>query len=840
MSAFPLCNVLSPFLPRFYMVRPLILLFSAFTLVGVLCTVVVAQTDSTSVRPTATSLATQTDSVQIGYSADSVFYNTADSVLTLSGNAVVNYGEVTLKAGRILFNTSTDMLFAQDLPDSNSDETQVPTLEDPQGTLVGESMQYNIQSRLGRIFRGRTAYDQGFFEGESIRVDGESTLRIDLGSYSTCDNPFHKHYVLKSAKTKIIPNDKALVKNVVAYVYGMPVFYLPFYVLPLKRGRHSGFTVPTYGSGPTQGAYVRNMGYYWAASEYWDFKGTADFSGSEGVLLRPRLRYADGRRLRGDVSGSYRSSYGLKSTGWDLRANLFQQLQPDLQVSGQTEIAKSLSFVNATTRGIDPGRLQRALRSQLSVTKRWGQKSLDLAFQRTDRETISSQNTTLSFRLPTRPLAARTQRRRTSGGAPDMSRAPVPAAPSWLQSVLFGYSGRLQDQRQNTSSSFSLLDQNLAAYDSSRTLATDRQTLFHQFNMSSQQNLGGWLKIQPQASYSETWGYAAADTSFLSTGGASTDTTTKFSDFDRSNAYTVGLQANTTVYGLFNPNIGALQSVRHVMRPSISFSQAGPRSVSRSLSFSLRNVFQAKTVNGEKERKTDFLFSNLSTGYNFKAATRPLRDLSSSFRIPSRMINFDAQLTHDFYEPVTSVLRFPWLERASVNTTINLRGQGGEGRMPGSGGSLAGTGSAGYVGEDTSDRFSSSGYGDRYDEDFDRIKGPWSVAMTHRYTVSRSSPGSSFLTSSHIVSASNRFSLDRVTDAVGISNRFTKKWRVEHSINYDVRRREIVSQSFNFHRNLHCWELFVRWTPSGFNRGVYVRLNIAAHPEIKLEQQRLR
>ena len=815
----------------------LIFLFSICILSSV--APVAAQTDPTP-SPSPNSGVSPADSVEIGYSADNVSYNAVDSTLILTGNAVVTYGDVTLKAGQILFNMHTDKLYAEDLADPTTDGAQPPTLEDPQGTLVGKRMQYDIRSGEGRILEGRTAYEQGFFEGQSIRVDSESTLRIDSGSYSTCDNPLHKHYSLRSGKIKIVPNDKAIVKDVVAYVYKVPVFYMPFYVLPLKRGRHSGFTVPTYGSGAAQGKYVRNIGYYWAASDYWDFKGSADFTGSQGMLLRPRFRYADARRLRGNVSGSYRSGYDLKTTGWDLRANHWQQLRPDLQVSGQAETANSLSFVNSTTRGIDPGRLQRALRSQLSVTKLWGQKSMDFSVRRVDRENVSSQNATLSFRLPSRPLAATTQRRRPSGGAPDMNSVPVPTNYSWLQSVLFGYSGRIEDQRQKTTSERTLLDQNLATYDSVRTVGSAHQTIFHQFNMSSQQKMAGWLKFQPQASYSETWGYARADTSILSGGGANTDTTAMFKTFDRSNAYSVGIQANTTFYGLFNPNIGGLQSIRHVVRPAFTFSQSGPRAASRSLSFSLRNIFQAKTLSGGQERKTDIMFSNLSTGYNFKATSRPLRDLTSSFRIPSRVVNFDAQLSHDFYQPTTNAFRFPWLERASINTTINLRGRGGEGMMPGF---PANPSSAGLTSQNplfpTDTGLNTTSYRDRYNEDFDRIKGPWSVALTHRYAVSRSSPSSPFLASSHIISASNRFSLERVTDVLGVSNRFTKKWRVEHAINYDFRRKEIVSQSFNLHRTLHCWEMFIRWTPNGFNQGIYFRLNIIAHPDIKLEQQRL-
>lgn len=764
-----------------------------------------ARIESSSAQPTPSTKAPK-DSTEIRYSADYISYTVEDSTLVLTGNAQVQYGPITLTAGKIRFNTHTEILFAEEGPDSatgGDDTRQLPTLRDPQGTLVGDRMQYNIKTGHGRILGGRTKYDQGFFEGQRIRVDNENILRIEQGSYSTCDRPDHKHYWLRSGKTKIIPDDKAIVKDMVAYVYGVPVFYFPFYVLPLKRGRHSGFTVPTYGTREFEGTYVRNLGYYWAASEYWDFKAMADFTSARGMLLRPSFRYADARRLRGDVRGSYQSGYDFTTTGWDVQANHWQELRPDLRISGRAEFANSLSFVQSTTRGPDPGRIQRALRSNLSVDKTWGQKSMNLSLSETSQTGKPVRPTTsLSLRLPTRPLFAPEQRRSTNG-FPSFTPS-TPAQRAWYQSLLFGYSGNAQDRRQSSTAT--------------------RQTLTNRFNLSSQQTVGGWLKMQPRTDYTETWS-------------RQTD-----QGFDRQNTYSTGVRANTTLYGMFQPNIGRLQAVRHVMTPSVSFSQSGPDNVSRSVSFNMNNILQAKTVRDEQERKFDVLLANFSTGYNFKATTRPLSDLSTSLRVPSRSVNVDARFTHDFYEPTVNTLRSPWLERASVTTSINLRGQGAPTQFAGTTPSgLDGVSSQdGYFDNGTNIGRSSSAFGDdRFDEDFDRVKGPWSVTLTHRYSISRTGPAESFLTSSHLITASNRFNMERLTDALRVSNRFTRMWRVEHSVNYDVRQREIRSQNFSFLRNLHCWELFIRWTPNGLNKGIYFRLNILAHPEIKLEQQRL-
>lgn len=769
-----------------------------------------AQTGNAPARAGADTAAVAPDPAEtISYAADTIVYDVDDSTLVLSGNATLQYGAVTLTAGQIRFNTQTEILTAEALTDSTAQARTngPPTLKDTQGTLTGDRMVYGIKTQRGRIVRGRTRYNEGFFYGEQLRVS-DNLLKVNQGIYSTCDLPDgHRHYTLNVKQAKVLPDDKAIVKDVTARVFGVPVFYMPFYVLPLKRGRHSGFTIPNYGTSVNDGTYVRNFGYYWAASDYWDLKATGEFTSDNGLLLRPRLRYADAQRLRGDISGSYRSGYDLNTTGWDVQASHWQTLRPDLQVSGRAEFANSLDFVNATTRGTDPGRLRRALRSNLAVDKRWGQKSLNLTVSEvTTNEQLVRPTTTLNLRLPTRPLISPPQRRRPVGGFPDMN-PPPSREPSWLQSVLLGYNARFQDQRTDS--------------------VTTRQALNHQFNLSAQQTIAGWLKFQPNGSYSEAWTRTSAEV------------------FDRRNAYTAGVRTNTTLYGLFEPHIGGLQAVRHVMTPSLSFTQSGPANVSRFLNFSLNNVLQAKTVRDERERKFDLVYVNFSTGYNFKAATRPLSDLLTSIRIPNRAVNLDASLTHDFYEPVVNTFRSPWLKRASVTTSFNLRGGGvstpelppGAATDPAS--QTGAPGQTGYDGP-AGAGIGAGGYvDDRYDEQFDRVTGPWSVALTHRYSVARSAPSAGFTTDSHVISASNRINLDPVMNKLGIRNRLTHKWRVEHSVNYDIRRREIVSQNFNFYRNLHCWELFIRWTPDGFNKGIYFRLNIRAHPEIKIEQQRL-
>src|SRR5258705_3645429 len=78
---------------------------------------------------------------------------------------------------------------------------------------------------------------------------------------------------------KIYLKDKLIAKPVVFYIRNVPLLALPFWVFPIKPGRHSGFLFPQFelGLNNRAGQFVRNAGYYWALSDYLDFTATADY-----------------------------------------------------------------------------------------------------------------------------------------------------------------------------------------------------------------------------------------------------------------------------------------------------------------------------------------------------------------------------------------------------------------------------------------------------------------------------------------------------------------------------------------------------------------------------------
>ena len=75
----------------------------------------------------------------------------------------------------------------------------------------------------------------------------------------------------------------------------------------------------------------------------------------------------------------------------------------------------------------------------------------------------------------------------------------------------------------------------------------------------------------------------------------------------------------------------------------------------------------------------------------------------------------------------------------------------------------------------------------------------------------------------------------------------TKHWKISYRARFDLKgmvrpwdlkKIDVVSQDIVFYRDLHCWEARVVWTPTGYYKRFYFRINVKSPMlrEIKVEK----
>jgi lipopolysaccharide assembly outer membrane protein LptD (OstA) len=205
---------------------------------------------------------------RIRYRGTRIEYDVSDRQVDVLGTADVVYKEMHLTADRVRFDARTEKMRAEG----------GPVLQDGNDRIVGETMTYDLGIRRGTIYEGRTTYDRGFFAGEEVRRVTENVFNVRDGSYTTCELE-EPHYHFGSKQMRLVLREKVVAKPVVFYIKKIPVLALPFYIFPIKSGRHSGFQLPQveFGSSSTGGKFIRNLGYYWAINEYLDATAWGDF-----------------------------------------------------------------------------------------------------------------------------------------------------------------------------------------------------------------------------------------------------------------------------------------------------------------------------------------------------------------------------------------------------------------------------------------------------------------------------------------------------------------------------------------------------------------------------------
>lgn len=795
----------------------------------------------------------------------------------LLGNASIAYLDMTLKAEKVTIDWDASSMIAEGVWDTvwvveNGDSVRVPQLKgtpefvESGDVMRGERMLYNFKTRKGRVVRGRTAFEDGFYHGGAIKMPENKTLHVSDAIFTTCDHEDCPHFHFWSDKMKLKINDKVVAKPLVMYIGKVPIMALPFAYFPIKQGRHSGLIVPRYGVSDNEGRYLKGLGYYWAPSDYWDLTSKIDYYEKSGFLYRGNLRYVVRYKLSGSISGSltrkdfktYSDSDVLESKDrrWDLQVKHNQTLSPTMTLSMDGKFVSSSDFYQSISSNPET-RMQKEIRSNATLTKRFGgSKSVTVNFSQVrDLETdeISETLPQISFR------------------AGQTNLIPKPKAGKgtahWYHNFYLSYNSNLNTQRTKT------LD---ASTDDTSFVEKRRIGVQHNITLSSPQKMFNWLTFNPSLTYKENWADRTSDYYYNEETGEVESNLNK--GFAALRTFSTSANFSTKMYGIFRPPATSDVMVRHVVQPNVSFSfspdytdekwgyyeviedeegtiyekdkfaeslYSTPTGESKSMSFGVQNLFQMKIGDGEGAKKFDLFNLNFSSSYNWKAKQYKLGDLSSRFQAnPAKQLSLNVTTTHSFYQLNDNKVRidellinqnhnrlsdwfsepFARLTRLSASATLRLKGNA----KSGAGKKETDSPEADVEPEPLASL--SPFPGDRFD-DPDLVSGfdiPWNLSAAFSYSESRSNSISSWsaTTKSFYVRTSLDFNL-------------TPKWKVAYSGQYDFVDKEFVSQNFTFKRDLHCWEGQVVWTPTGYNKRFYlvVRIKSTMLRDIKYEKR---
>ena len=767
------------------------------------------------------------------YSADDfIDYVEGDSIL-LRGHAVVLHRGARLEAPEMVYHRGAGTVEARAATDGTAtgdsttavDSTATvgrkgrpgaapqPSITRGDESVRGQSILYHLETGRGVVRRGRVEFKDGFYSGRYIRTLSADEFHVHAGSYTTCDLP-HPHFDFYSPRIKVLAGDMAVARPVYLRIVGHRVFWIPFYVFSLREDRQSGVLTPGFGRRPVDYTSaqteweVRNLGYYFAPSDYWDLTLSADLRERTGWLTRAALAYAWRYHFSGRLETRLQSRQVGQRVQWEwwTSGRHSQELgsSASLRADGTFQSNKNFSRDNSSALN---DRLSRTLRSNLRFDKRWREAGYSLSVTASHTDNLDTERAETV--LP--DLSLRSNRKALiPGGGKGTSRQK-----QWYSSIYYDASARVRNSRRD--------------YGGEVTEATRADA---SMRLTTQQRPASWLNLT--SGLTETW----RDTD-LRDGDARAVRT------DRFNA---SANLSQTFYGMFYPQVWRLTALRHVLKPDAGLSYSATRAdtggivgfggsgrpweQNRRLNMRLSNSFWAKVLNDrDEEDKVRLAQLNLATSYDFDRETRPLADLSTTLTVDAgRRANTRLSLRQEFYDD-DGHLRAPRLRQFEVSTTLRLAGlSSGSSRSGTTGrtGSARGTPAAGgYPGGTYGGGSGEYGYESGLQQDIERPEARRTLQLSHYYSKYRGSEARSWI-------------------RVAIGGTVRRHWHLYYSLNADLHapgtplldRDRITAELLSIQREFHDWTATLNVEPSRFavDRTFYFKVQLKDIPQIRFER----
>lgn len=255
-------------------------------------------------------------------------------------------------------------------------------------------------SRLDFDLRAKTGtlYDVDAFLPPVYHFRGKELEKLDETHYRFHDGMFTSCSLEKGAPPWSIDVRDAWVElegyghfhGAALKVKGVPVFYTPRLLWPVKRERAAGFLVPSFGNNSRQGTYV-GASFFWPISRSLDTTFFVD-AYSKGMLgYAQEVRWAPAEHARGDLTVQTLRDPDTQEWEWKVNGSYAQLFPGGYSIRSELMEVSDIEFFQAFERTFERNTL-RTLYSHGTASRVWGSQTLNLRVDH--RRTFFSGTTT--------------------------------------------------------------------------------------------------------------------------------------------------------------------------------------------------------------------------------------------------------------------------------------------------------------------------------------------------------------------------------------------------------------------------------------------------------------
>ena len=819
----------------------------------------------------------------INYNAkDSIYYDLKTQIIKLYGNSSIDYGNINLKAHKIMIDWNAQTLDANFMRDSTGLKIGKPIFTENNQSYETDKITYNFNSKKAIISGIVTQLDDAYMQGEKVKKNELDELYIHDAKYTTC-NLADPHFHIATKKLKVIPGKKVIsgpfhlkfgnVPTPLGFIFGM---------FPQPKETVSGIIMPSYGEEKRRGFYLREGGYYFAVSDYFDLRLTGDIYSKGGygatIATNYKKRYA--------YNGSLKFNYNKSKTGEiesPFESNDFSFSWTHTP-SSKGRSSRFSSSVNFQTNSYNQNKnlvqsnfnqsINAQFNSNISYSKTFKGSPFNISTNL--RHSQNVQNKKVNLTLPDLSY-------NMSRIYPFKNMGKLGKTALGKISISHRFTGKIELTNGSSSSSLNSINVINSSDSFNKQVdfnmgnintIVDRSKIGgkHTIPISTSFNILKFFTVSPSINYNEIWYLKKLNYTYNEVeNGVEIDTTNGFS---RAWSYNTALSLSTRIYGTVFFKKGKIKAIRHVITPEISltyspdftqkkygyyeniqinnegetrllskyenFLYGSPRiGSSASMNFYIGNNLEMKvidendTISGTKKIK---IFENLSFSgnYNFLADSFQLSPIRFNTRTSffKRLINVSLSGTMDPYAyKLDSISETNQIYQRRINELAIKNNQG--------------LGSLAFINMALGMRFSAKDFQSPEEEDekesrfgtrreIDYINSniaeyvdfnvPWSINAS--YNLNRRKIGYNDPTITQTITMSGDISI-------------SEKTKISMRSGYDFKNKMLTQTSINATRDLHCWRIRFNWVP--FGRFQSYNLSISAVSallqDLKLEKR---
>jgi LPS-assembly protein len=287
-----------------------------------------------------------------------------ERLLVAEGNVQVEQGDVRLEADRLEINTETGEAVA----------TGRVVMFDGRDRLNGERIEYSVRTGTGIVYKAQgVAEPHFFFSGNSMERFGDKAYRIQRGVFTTCEDETPAWSVRLGSATAHL-DDWMWGTNASFWVWRVPLVpFIPFFATSLRKDRHSGLLMPTFGSSEDKGFFVRQP-IYIVLGDSQDLTLSPAYFEKRGFGIGATYRYIRREGSRGEIDGFYlhdtEESPDYDADRWVASLRHEEIITPRMILKADIARVSDNEFLGDFADSLDERSTQR-LDSNISLSQRW-------------------------------------------------------------------------------------------------------------------------------------------------------------------------------------------------------------------------------------------------------------------------------------------------------------------------------------------------------------------------------------------------------------------------------------------------------------------------------------